>query len=222
MRAAALILIALSACVLNPPGLCSTTADCPQGTECAAGVCAGDGGGVVDTGPGSPPATSYNCTSLPPSINPTSSDVISVAGQAGALGAVSYTIYGPAAYYGTTVARANGFDHFTSGTVAGTSAGTISSTEFWLWNSTALHSRELISGDNSNPATYVPPYIDLRVGAGATASSCPSGAGTATVDLSLFEYPGDGGTQSGVLGTFRFQCPDAGVDLSGCFRYPRY
>lgn len=200
---------------VNQAGRCTFTSDCNQGYSCdATKACqplpGTDGGTLFGGGGGS---GSANCAVTGATAT---NDVISVQGTAGRLGNVSYTVYG-LSYGGGSI---YGFSHDTFGTLVGTPQDQISKTSLGLRSFTPAQTQHVYVGDNSHPFDAIPPFIDISFPLFTGTVYCPASAGTGSYVYSVYAYPGDGGINSGVTGTFQYRCPDAGIDVAGCFRYP--
>jgi len=143
-------------------------------------------------------------------VGPVTADIVSVRGHAGALGAVDYVIAG----YSAGASGADGLQRFTDSYYgqAGTPAD-ISDTGLWLWtqHDPVVVGTVYTSGYNV-PASA---QLSFRIFANsyATGVSCPVwGSGHFT--FTQFQT-------GSVLasGGYDFQCPEADIDVRGCFRY---
>lgn len=181
--------------------------DTPSGGGGAAGE-GGESGTAGAAGADDVPSRIERC--LANLVGPATADVVSVHGHAGALGAVDYVIAG----YSAGASGADGLQRFTNSYYGqvGTPAG-ISDTGLWMWtqHDPVVIGKVYTSGYDVPGSAQLSFRIfaqDYTVGL-----SCPSwGSGHFT--FTAF--------QTGSLlasGGYDFQCPEADIDVSGCFRY---
>ncbi|HEX4628394.1 MAG TPA: hypothetical protein VH137_06340 [Gemmatimonadales bacterium] len=135
-------------------------------------------------------------------------DAISVRGQAGALGAVDYTVWG----YSAGAAGYDGLQRFTNSAYGqrGAPSG-VDDTDLWAWTNMPM----AMVG-----TTYVdgPAQLDFQITYNQDNSQI-----SCTGDSSgkfMFVRFSDPITQANpVDGAYEFHCLDAGIDVSGCFHY---
>jgi hypothetical protein len=143
-------------------------------------------------------------------IGPSTEDAISVRGRAGVLGVVDYAIAG----YSAGASGLDGLQRFTNGYYGqlGTPVG-ISDTGLWMWT----QSGPVVVGKVYTSGYDVPggAQLNFRIYADSYSKwvSC-SGWGSGHFTFTQFQVGSLLAT-----GGYDFQCPEAGIDVSGCFRY---
>ena len=186
-----------------------------------------DAGRVIDAGAGldggydsdARAAGRFNCMD-DLTVSFSGPDFISVHGHAGTLGAVNYTIGG----YSAGVTGGNGTQRFTGNYFGerGMPSG-ISQTSLYLWTGkTPLLVGQTYEGTNSegnaDPSITTMIFIDFGASAdSAVGVGCPRGSGTGRFVFTQFSVTSSSPTL--IEGSYEFHCPDAAIDVAGCFHY---
>lgn len=183
-------------------------------------VAAGGGsGGEMIPDAGAPEDPSRNCTRNHDGGS-VIYDIVTVKGKLGSQGDVNYTVWG------SSVGRRSNFGFFrmTYG-ITGPRQPWMSHTVFSAWDATVDKDVAKVGTNAGSPDDAQdggPTFVDFQVQKTSGPSIvCPMGAGLGTFTIDDLQ---DGGfsfafVRAAIHGTYSFDCPDAGISVSGCFRY---
>lgn len=138
-------------------------------------------------------------------------DYVHVTGQAGVYGAVDFIIGGNSA----GASSYTGIQRFTNSFfVKQGLPAAVNDIELWMWTYGLSVSigKEYVA-DNDRRQLPVP-FIDFRISPGV---DCPMGLGQGTFTFTRFAPIPT--TATPVEGVYDFHCPDAGLEVHGCFLY---
>lgn len=166
-------------------------------------------GSVSDFDAEAPDAASTSCFLGLERTAHRDADLVSVHGRAGDLGDVSYAIAGSSAGAGGR----DGIQRFTNA-----SSGhighpeNIRDTGLWMWSGETVVEGMTYVAMSTDSETG--PWINFRIYADNfdTRITCPDGSGFGS--FTFMKFAG-----RVIEGTYEFQCPDANIDVRGCFRY---
>lgn len=164
-----------------------------------------DAGSVVDAGR----VSDGGCLDMLPEDR--RADSVWVKGRAGSLGELEYVISGLSAGGNDQ----NNVQRFTRGDYSSSGfPGGVIHNSLWLWTQGRVDVGNTYVGNNFSRYDASVPYIEYAL---PPVVLCPPGEGRGRFHFT--EYISNYPEPRRIDGWFEFQCPDAGIDVRGCFHY---